>query len=128
MRFRQLSRFVSDQLFFWINADLILLASTPAKPVADEGRLCGSLEPDDDLNFFPEMLASTWRNIPVFHGQVLETTTEDLTRKRKPQKEIPVFWLKIFVCCAVSTTGPTQANALLGAEKLVYGFQETVIP
>ena len=83
---------------------------------------------DDGLNFFPEMLASTWRNIPVFHGQVLETTTEDLTRKRKPQKEIPVFWLKIFVCCAVSTTGPTQANALLGAEKLVYGFQETVIP
>jgi len=65
---------------------------------------------------------------PVFHGQVLETTTEDLTRKRKPQKEIPVFWLKILVCCAVSTTGPTQANALLGAEKLVYGFQETVIP
>jgi len=48
--------------------------------VADEGRLCGSLEPDDGLNFFPEMLASTWRNIPVFHGQVLE----DLTRKRKP--------------------------------------------
>ena len=66
--------------------------------------------------------------IRIFHGQVLETTTEDLTRKRKPQKEIPVFWLKIFVCSAVSTTGPTQANALLGAEKLVYGFQETVIP
>ena len=46
----------------------------------------------------------------------------------KHQKEIPVFWLKIFVCSAVSTTGPTQANALLGAVKLVYGVQETVIP
>ncbi len=44
------------------------------------GRLRGSPEPDDGLNFFPEMLSSTWRNIPAFHGQVLETTTEDLTR------------------------------------------------
>jgi hypothetical protein len=39
-----------------------------------------------------------------------------------------MLWLNIFTCSVVTTTGPTQAIALLGAVKFVIGAQETVIP